>query len=121
MLRNVDLARFAFRWMKSMVSYPIFSCFFIPTRKCNLKCVYCYQADAQNGIMSKSTFSDRLKFLKERGLTLAQFTGGEIMLWPYLGEALAECKRSGIYTSIATNGTLLSKDVIFTLKQQGLD
>src|SRR3972149_7828137 len=112
-----EQARFIGSYLKSLVSYPIFSAFFAPLRNCNIKCAYCYQVDMQTGVMSMETFSARLDFLRERGLTVAMFTGGEIMLWEHLWNALVECKRKGLFTVITTNGTLLTKEQVDRLYQ----
>lgn len=121
MVKGLDLARFSYGYMKSLVSYPIFSAFFAPVRKCNIKCAYCYQVDAQDGVMTREIFSDRLNFLRERGLTVIQFTGGEPLLWKHLDDALVESKSKGLFTVIATNGTLLEEARIDELHQAGTD
>lgn len=121
MIRKSQWAKFIYKWTKSQVSFPIFSAFFAPIRDCNIRCSYCYQVGAQEGIMSKEIFSKRLKFLLERGLTIVYFTGGEIMLWEHLNYALEKCKEYGLFTVIATNGILLTSDKIKRMSEVDLD
>lgn len=115
-----EQARFIGSYLKSLVSYPVFSAFFAPLRNCNIKCAYCYQVNMQTGVMSREIFSNRLDFLRERGLKVAMFTGGEIMLWEPLWDVLTECKSKRIFTVIATNGTLLTKKQVNRMSQSGV-
>jgi MoaA/NifB/PqqE/SkfB family radical SAM enzyme len=121
MLGLKGLIVFSLRWLRSLIDYPIFSAYFAVVGACDVDCSYCYQDDLRSGVMTMDVFKDRLGYLRKRGLTVILFTGGEPLLWKNLDNALAESKSRGLFTVIATNGTLLTKERVDSLCKAGID
>lgn len=92
-----------------------------PTRKCNLKCEYCYQYDDGANEMSLDSFKKIIDNNYRLGLSIVAFTGGEPIIWKHLDEAVRCCTQKNIFTQLTTNGTLLSEDRVNRLKEAGLD
>lgn len=92
-----------------------------PTRKCNLRCEYCYQYDDVAGEMSLDSFKAIIDNNHRLGLSIVAFTGGEPLIWKHLDEAIEYCTQKNIFTQLTTNGILLSEDRINRLKEVGLD
>jgi MoaA/NifB/PqqE/SkfB family radical SAM enzyme len=84
------------------------------TRKCNLKCIYCY-ADAgepaENELTLRETF-DAVKQAYDLGARkFGIIGGGETLLYPYLFEVIDYIKMLGASVSIFTNTTLITRIV----------
>lgn len=95
------------------------------TSKCNLKCKHCY-ADAGKKRAELSTDDafmvvEKLSEVAQIGLPALSFSGGEPLLREDLFEVAAYANKKIPYLSIATNGTLLTKDNVRRLKDVGID
>ncbi|MFP3984647.1 MAG: radical SAM protein [Candidatus Bathyarchaeia archaeon] len=95
------------------------------THTCNLKCKHCYQ-DAGTRKPEMSTEEaflalDNLSKVASVGLPALSFSGGEPLMRRDFFEVAAYAKKSVPYLSIATNGTLLTKDNVKHLKTVGVD
>lgn len=92
------------------------------TRACNLKCKHCLNNSGR--IMPNQFTSDELvklvTELSEAGIQEIRFTGGEPLMFKNIFELINLATRNGIYTSIGTNGTLITKKVAEKLKKAGL-
>ncbi|MDD3331200.1 MAG: radical SAM protein [Bacteroidales bacterium] len=81
------------------------------TSKCNLHCFYCYRKSHENLEESNRLDVNELKniivSLSERGLKIAEITGGEPLLHPDLIEIIDTCYNNLSLISIITNGTLI--------------
>lgn len=112
-----------------------FSATILTTYNCNLDCVYCYQKGARGEIATPRKYGENsFKFLRSQianSKGLKKFNlhifGGEplLNLSPilYLSENLKNlCKAQKIdfISSLTTNGTLLTKDVVLNLQRQRL-
>ena len=93
----------------------------IPTDRCNLDCLYCYQKSDDSLSMSLELFGQVLEKARELNVGFLSFLGGEPMLWKHLYDAIALCSRHHILTDITTNGTLLNDKTIERLGAAGLD
>ncbi|MFZ0925354.1 MAG: radical SAM protein [Halobacteriota archaeon] len=92
------------------------------TDACNLRCKHCYQ---RAGKMSKDELSleERLNIvdqLADNDVVAIAFSGGEALLRDDFWEVARYASGKGLYLSLATNGTLLTKDVVRRLKDVGV-
>lgn len=92
------------------------------TRKCNLKCIHCLNNSGK--LMNNQLDIEELKKLildlSEAGVQEIRFTGGEPIEFEGLCELIKLSTDNGIYTSIGTNGTLITQKMAYKLKKAGL-
>ena len=93
------------------------------TDACNLHCKHCYQGA---GKMSNDELSldERLNIvdqLADNDVVAIAFSGGEALLRDDFWEVARYASSKGLYLSIATNGTLLTKDVVRRLRDAGVE
>jgi len=98
---------------------PIYVVFDI-TSKCNLKCIHCYSSKQKEVLTTKDVYHI-LDKLYDAGVGMIDFGGGEPLLRKDIFDILSYSKDLGFYTSISTNGTLLSNDNIKSLKKIEID
>jgi radical S-adenosyl methionine domain-containing protein 2 len=87
------------------------------TRKCNLKCGFCFHTSKTSYILSPEEAKRGLKLLKNAGMKKINFAGGEPFLYkPFLGELIKYCKEDLKIEklSIITNGTLVTENFLKT-------
>ncbi|MCJ7560004.1 radical SAM protein, partial [Candidatus Bathyarchaeota archaeon] len=89
------------------------------THKCNLNCKHCY---SDSGVASQQELStkealDVVDQLADFGVTALAFSGGEPLTRKDFFEVASHAVQSGLYVSVATNGTLLTKENVKKLKQ----
>lgn len=97
-------------------------CYLEVTRACNLKCVHCLNNSGvklENQLEYKE-FIKLIKDFSENGLQEIRFTGGEPLVHKNIYDMIKLATENGIYTSIGTNGTLITKEVAKQLKESGL-
>lgn len=86
------------------------------TSKCNLRCFYCYrESEIDTEDVNPLTIEELKKIiisLSECGLKVAEITGGEPLLYPYIIEIIDLCYSNLSMTSIITNGTLINENFI---------
>jgi len=92
------------------------------TNACNLRCKHCYQ---RAGTMSSDelTLEERLNIvdqLVDNDVVAIAFSGGEALLRDDFWDVARHAAREGLYLSLATNGTLLTKDVVRRLMDVGI-
>jgi len=92
------------------------------TDACNLRCKHCYQ---RAGKMSKDELSlderlDIIDQLADNDVVAIAFSGGEALLRDDFWEVARYASSKGLYLSLATNGTLLTKDVVRRLRDVGV-
>ncbi len=83
------------------------------TNKCNLRCKHCYQ-NASVSLPTEFTTSEALRVVKELSdadVTSIAFSGGEPLAREDFFEVAGSARDSGMYVTIASNGTLITKDV----------
>ena len=93
------------------------------TNACNLRCKHCYQGA---GRMSSDELSldERLNVvdqLADNDVVAIAFSGGEALLRDDFWEVARYASSKGLYLSLATNGTLLTKDVVRRLTDVGIE
>lgn len=103
------------------------------TRKCNLRCVYCYEGEKKYYSMTKKTFDDSLQFITKFFLNSGDeflgitFHGGEPMLEFEKIEqcvnyfASIESMKNKVSYILTTNGTIMTdKQIDFLVKHINL-
>jgi len=96
------------------------------TYKCNLKCKHCYEDAGSEKLPELSTDEakqviDILSKIAGVGLPALSFSGGEPLARKDFFELAAYAKKHIPYISIASNGTLLTKDNAKKVKEAGVD
>jgi AdoMet-dependent heme synthase len=93
------------------------------TRSCNLNCVHCRAASERgpySGELGSSKCLDILGEIRETGVPIVILTGGEPLL---RGDIFALARRGtelGLRMVMATNGTLLSPEIVSEMKASGI-
>jgi radical SAM protein with 4Fe4S-binding SPASM domain len=89
------------------------------THACNLKCKHCYQ-DAQKKLpdeLSTEEAERMIDDLSKSGVVALAFSGGEPMMRKDFFELAGYARDKGLYTALATNGTMITKEVAAKLKE----
>ena len=93
------------------------------TRQCNLKCVHCYAHAKNIAVDNELTTAEGKKLienLSQFGVPVILFSGGEPLMREDLPELASYAVEKGMRAVISTNGTLISKEMAYTLKRIGL-
>jgi len=93
------------------------------TRACNLKCVHCYAKATFGPAPDELTHDEGLALLqdlKNFGVPVVLFSGGEPLMRADLFELVAFTVAHGMRAVISTNGTLITPGVARRLKDLGL-
>lgn len=81
------------------------------TKKCNLKCIYCY-ANAGKALQNELTLKETLDVVKQAyelgARKIGIIGGGETLLYPHIFEVIDFMKNLRISTSVFTNATLIT-------------
>jgi radical SAM protein with 4Fe4S-binding SPASM domain len=89
------------------------------THSCNLRCKHCYSESG--GIREAELTTEEAKGvvdqLAEAGLTALAFSGGEPLTRKDFFEVAGHAVDRGLYVSVATNGTLLTRNMARKLKK----
>lgn len=95
------------------------------TYTCNLRCKHCYEDAGANRpeLSTEQAYEviDVLSRMANAGLPALSFSGGEPLMRKDFFEIAAYAKKKIPFVSIATNGTLLTKDNVSRLKEIGVD
>ena len=92
------------------------------TYKCNLRCKHCY-SDSGNVSKKELSTEEAMKVvdqLADFGVTSLAFSGGEPLLRKDFFEVARHAVDTGLYVSVATNGTLLFEENVRKLKNIGV-
>lgn len=92
------------------------------TNACNLRCKHCYQR-ADRPTPDELTTEEKLAIidqLVENNVSMIAFSGGEPLLCEDFFKVARYAHEKGLYVSIATNGTLLTKENVARLKEAGI-
>ena len=93
------------------------------TYACNLRCKHCY-ASAGKAMEDELTDEEALELvdrLSNMGVTIIAFSGGEPLVRGNIMDLVRRASLNGMYVSIATNGTLITKEKARELKEAGVD
>ncbi len=92
------------------------------TQLCNLKCKHCYASAGKpdpNELTTQEAFK-ALNELVDAGVNIIAFSGGEPLMRKDIFDVLKRASDHGVFTAIATNATLITKDVAKRLKDVNL-
>ncbi|HDD46016.1 MAG TPA: radical SAM protein [Candidatus Aenigmarchaeota archaeon] len=90
------------------------------TRQCNLRCKHCYENATSTAGKDELTTDEAKQAIDEfanAGVVAVAFSGGEPLLRKDFFEIANYAKQREFYVSLATNGTLITKDVARKLKR----
>jgi len=109
-------------WGMGCIGYPPHPVWEI-TNACNLNCIHCHAAGGKPAKDELTTeegkkLIDEIARMKE--FKTLVYSGGEPLMRPDLIELLNYSKKAGLINIIATNGTLITEDMAFKLKQSGV-
>jgi 12,18-didecarboxysiroheme deacetylase len=93
------------------------------TKRCNLRCVHCYAQATAGAAPDELTTAEALallKDLKDFGVPVLLFSGGEPLMRPDLLDLVAWTVGAGLRAVISTNGTLITREMAGRLKDLGL-
>ena len=84
------------------------------TSQCNLCCRHCYNSSSSENTaqLSKETILTCLEFFSRNGVQDLSVSGGEPLLHPDVVDILHDAHERGFRTLLATNGTLLSRELV---------
>ena len=92
------------------------------TQLCNLKCKHCYASAGKphpNELTTQEAFK-ALDKLVDAGVNIIAFSGGEPLMRKDIFDVLKRASDYGVFTAIATNATLITRDVAKRLKDVNL-
>ena len=92
------------------------------THACNLRCKHCYSA---SGIKSEDEMDTNqakkaIDIMARAGVTILAFSGGEPLVRKDIFELTRYASSKGMYVAIATNGTLITKEMAKKMKDAGI-
>ena len=92
------------------------------THKCNLNCKHCYSNSGavQEDELTTQQAIEVVDQLANAGVTALAFSGGEPLSRKDFFEVANYAVKRGLYVSVATNGTLLTKENVKKLKLTGI-
>ena len=93
------------------------------TKQCNLKCLHCYAKATAGAAPDELSLSEGLSLLsdlKDFGVPVVLFSGGEPLMRPDLPELVAWTVSHGMRAVISTNGTLIDRERARQLRDLGL-
>lgn len=92
------------------------------TYACNLKCKHCYASAGLAGRRELSTEEAKrvVRDLADIGVVAVAFSGGEPLLRRDFYEIAKLAHEHGMYTAVATNGTVVTREVAEKLREAGV-
>lgn len=89
------------------------------TTRCPLRCPQCY-CNLKGGYdMELDTALYWIREAAKNGVKVMNLSGGETLLYPHLGELIAECKHLGMEANIAISGYGADKETLSSLIARG--
>jgi len=82
-----------------------------PVRRCNLRCQHCYSSSGpeESGELPIAALEGFLEAAVREGFNAVGLSGGEPLMYRPLPRLLESARSLGFYTTVTTNGLLLSK------------
>ncbi|MDP3181202.1 MAG: 12,18-didecarboxysiroheme deacetylase [Desulfobaccales bacterium] len=93
------------------------------TKRCNLKCLHCYAQATATAAPDELSYAEGLALLqdlKDFGVPVVLFSGGEPLMRPNLLDLVDWTVAAGMRAVISTNGTLITREMARCLKNLGL-
>ena len=91
------------------------------TNRCNLSCRHCYQnaGECRENELTTAEARDMIDGIARAGFRIMIFSGGEALLRPDIPELVSYAASKGLRPVFGTNGTLLTPEMVRTLKDSG--
>jgi radical SAM protein with 4Fe4S-binding SPASM domain len=92
------------------------------TNRCNLNCIHCHQNSGETEereLTTKEGFKVIDK-LGDEGISILTFSGGEPLIRSDVFDAIKRADDKGILCTIASNGTMMTKQIVEKLKKSGI-
>lgn len=89
---------------------------------CNLRCKHCYE-DAQKKLpdeLSTEEAKEMIDDLARSGVVALAFLGGEPLMRKDFFELASYARQQGLYTAVATNGTMITREIARKFKEVGI-
>ncbi|MEO0124158.1 MAG: radical SAM protein [candidate division WOR-3 bacterium] len=100
--------------------YPVLSEIAV-TYRCNLNCEFCYVGHKGYPELNTSDLKKIIfKIYNEANVPSVSFTGGEPLLRKDIVSLIEYANKIGLWTNLITNGTMLTTDLVKSLKKAGL-
>jgi MoaA/NifB/PqqE/SkfB family radical SAM enzyme len=109
--------------LSAMLRRRALTCTWEVTYRCSAKCAFCgywRQPSRAEKELTTSEIAEGLRRLCAAGCRLVNFTGGEPTLRPDLPEIIRSAARQELWTSVVTNGSLLTREKVNDLRKAGL-
>lgn len=90
------------------------------THKCNLRCKHCYQDASPEALANELTTEEAKRVIDDfanAGVVAIAFSGGEPLIRKDFFEVASYAKKKDFYVAVATNGTLITREVAQRLKE----
>lgn len=91
------------------------------TLRCNYNCKFCYQHQNYVDELKLNDIETIICTLKREGCTNLMISGGEPLLRTDIDKIISYAHKNGLYTKLATNGTLINKEKLITIRDAGLN
>ncbi len=112
---------FSFSLVSSLLKGKPIACVWEVTYRCNAKCRHCDYWRRSSSELTKEEIKLGLDLLRRKGVRIIHFTGGEPLLRDDLEDIISVASKMNFWISIVTNGSLLTQERIWKLKESGLD
>ena len=93
------------------------------TNRCNLSCRHCYQDSDPTATDGELSLHEKLDLVDQMGrasMPMLAISGGEPTVSPHLLAVLERAKQYGMHTTMASNGTRITKELASRLAEAGL-
>lgn len=110
--------------LSALVSKRVLNCLWELTYQCNARCGICsyWKNPSDPGEeMTLPQIEEGLKKIHAHGCRFINFTGGEPTIRRDLEQIVHSASRLGMWTSLVSNGSLLTRERVRQLKDAGLD
>lgn len=94
------------------------------TNKCNLDCIHCHQDSSSVSTNSELSTPQAFKVvdnMADAGVAVLTFSGGEPLLRSDIYKVIGRAKDSGLLCTVASNGTLITRNVAKRLLKSGVE
>jgi len=90
------------------------------TDKCNLKCKHCFRSEVSNST-TKEDAEFFIEDMAKHKVACVALTGGEPLMSPHFWDIVKLLHEKKIHTEMATNGTLLTPEVVKRLRESNIN
>lgn len=92
------------------------------TSSCNLKCKHCYSTSGKkrDDELNTEEAKKAIDIMAKAGVTIIAFSGGEPLVRKDIFELAKYSANKGIYVAMATNATLITKEIVRKMRENGI-